>query len=334
MSHDHVDAILEELRFRSSIFASMQLSGDWGFAKPKLEGSPFYIVTSGECVIRLAAGGSVRARQGDFVILPVGDAHDLMSDASSPLVPFKPLLRDMGWCAWTPGMRYKTGVLRYKAEGDASTSLIAGVFDFEDFRKNPLLIQLPCILHLPASRPHGGSAGLTAIVQLLAEAVETRGLGSGAIATRLADAVFIHAVRLHFTSVQDMDAGWLRGMEDPHIGEALALMHSSPGHPWTVGGLAAAVGMSRARFAARFRQLVGQAPLEYLTSWRMHRASRELVMDGRTLAEIGFGCGYKSEIAFSKAFRRWSGLLPREYRRKSPSWPPEDTSESAPGIQV
>ena len=324
MPSDPLDPILDGLRLRSSIFAQMELRGAWGFRKPKLEGCPFYIVTSGQCEIRLANGEEVTANERDLVILPTGDAHDFMSGKTAELVPFKQVLAGLGWAAWTPGMRYKTGTLFYERGDENPTSIIAGVFDFEDFLRNPLLLRLPKILRLR----HGGSIAeygeeLDLVVRLLVCEVQGRRAGSGSVAGRLADLLFVWAVRSFLRTESSPAVSWLKGMQDPAIGKILAAIHGEPGRSWTVETLGAEVGMSRARFASRFQELVGQAPITYLTDWRMHRASRELTTGRKTLATIGLDNGYTSEIAFSKAFKKWSGLLPRDYRRAFPAWPSE-----------
>ena len=321
---DPVDAILDGLLLRSSVFAQMQLRGEWGFSKPRLEGSPFYILTAGRCEVRLADGRSMSAGELDVVVLPTGDAHDLVSSSTAPLVSFKTVLAELGWDLWTPGEHYKTGLLRYGSGEETLTTIIAGVFDFEDFTRNPLLLSLPRIMHLQ----HGAAVTeaddqLAAVVRFLVAEVEGRRPGSGTVARRLADVLFVHAVRSFLRQQTTFQAGWCKGIQDPRIGRALAVIHDEPSRPWTVGSLAVAAGMSRARFASRFLELVGQAPITYLTDWRMHRAAREVADDRKTLTTISFESGYGSKVAFSKAFKRWSGLLPRDYRRA--------TMASAPG---
>lgn len=74
------------------------------------------------------------------------------------------------------------------------------------------------------------------------------------------------------------------------------------------------VGMSRSSFVARFQTLVGQGPIEYLTQWRMYRAAGLLLAGTRSLVEIVKSVGYQSEVAFSKAFKRWAGKSPSLYR--------------------
>jgi AraC-like DNA-binding protein len=79
------------------------------------------------------------------------------------------------------------------------------------------------------------------------------------------------------------------------------------------------VGCSRAVFAQRFSALVGQGALSYLTEWRMHVAAGLLINptgNGGGIASVAGRVGYRSEAAFSIAFKRWAGISPSGYRRR------------------
>jgi AraC-like DNA-binding protein len=74
--------------------------------------------------------------------------------------------------------------------------------------------------------------------------------------------------------------------------------------------------MSRSAFSARFSELVEEPPLTYLTRWRMARATRILQTTNQPLSEVAARVGYEADAAFSKAFKRWTGLAPGEFRRR------------------
>jgi AraC-like DNA-binding protein len=153
-------------------------------------------------------------------------------------------------------------------------------------------------------------------LQLLASEVSERAPGTDVIVNRLADILFIQCVRAHIASgSENCKRGWLRAIFDPRIGAALKAMHEKVENPWTVGTLAAAAGMSRSAFASRFKELLGETPLEYLTNWRMHKATGLLAEDDKKLFEVAKSVGYESDAAFSKAFKRILGMAPREIRR-------------------
>ena len=157
---------------------------------------------------------------------------------------------------------------------------------------------------------------LHATLQLLASEMAEPAPGSEVMVNRLADILFIQCVRAHIaSSSENCKSGWLRAIFDPKIGDALKAMHERVENPWTVETLAASAGMSRSAFALKFKELLGETPLAYLTDWRMYKATGLLQEDDRKLFEVAKSVGYDSDAAFSKAFKRVLGVAPREYRR-------------------
>ena len=100
-----------------------------------------------------------------------------------------------------------------------------------------------------------------------------------------------------------------------HVGRAIALMHARPAEPWTIDELGKQVGLSRSALHERFIELVGQPPMQYLTSWRMQRGAQLLREGKATVATIAQEVGYDSEAAFARAFKRSVGLPPAAWRR-------------------
>jgi AraC-like DNA-binding protein len=194
-----------------------------------------------------------------------------------------------------------------------------------------LFDSLPPVLHVK------GDAGTTvrwleANLQFVASEMASGEPGFETIVSRLADILVVQAVRAHLAQSGGGCKGWLRALIDPQIGRALSLIHEKPEDDWTVESLASKVGMSRSAFAARFAQLVEEPPLTYLTRWRMQKASRLLETSQAGVAEVAKRVGYDAEAAFSKAFKRWTGVAPGAYRRtaESRSNPTLRSSSSGP----
>jgi AraC-like DNA-binding protein len=174
------------------------------------------------------------------------------------------------------------------------------------------LRSLPPLIHIhgaaPAARP------LRATVDLLTFETEAAHLGRSTISSSLCRIVLVNILRTHLESSTSNATGWLGALADPQIGTALTLMHGHLRRPWKVADLAREVAMSRTTFAERFKGLVGLAPMEYLTSWRMMTARRELQREHANLTTIARQVGYESDTAFSLAFKRTFGCSPGRYR--------------------
>jgi AraC-like DNA-binding protein len=154
-------------------------------------------------------------------------------------------------------------------------------------------------------------------MQALASEMTEQAPGSEVVETRLGEVLFIQALRAHIASgVGWRNKGWLRAMFDPQMGTALSAIHDRVNTPWTVESLAKAAGMSRSAFAARFKELLGQTPLKYVTEWRMQKAMQLLEERDKKLIDVARWVGYESDAAFSKAFKRVVGANPGEYRKR------------------
>jgi transcriptional regulator GlxA family with amidase domain len=178
----------------------------------------------------------------------------------------------------------------------------------------PLKRLLPELILIKADQAR--TLALHATLQLLASEMSEPAPGAEVMVNRLADILFIQCVRAHIaSSSENCKSGWLRAIFDPKIGTALKAMHERIENPWMVETLAAAAGISRSAFALKFKELLGETPLEYLTNWRMYKATGLIQEGDRKMAEIAKSVGYDSGAAFSKAFKRVLGAAPREYRR-------------------
>jgi AraC-like DNA-binding protein len=144
--------------------------------------------------------------------------------------------------------------------------------------------------------------------------------GAETVLTRLAELMFIEVLRRYLDTLPAGQTGWLAGLRDGVVGRALTLVHAQPGRAWTLAELAHESGASRTNLVKRFTLLVGQPPMQYLTQWRMQVAANLLAQGGAKVAPIGCGVGYDSEAAFSRAFKKATGLAPgawRESRRSA-----------------
>ncbi|WP_255521851.1 AraC family transcriptional regulator [Actinoplanes aureus] len=196
------------------------------------------------------------------------------------------------------------------AAPDATVTL-CGAYELDPHLVHPLIRDLPDLIHIPAQwgrHPH-----LRATVDLLAAELTGPGPGSDALIPALLDTMLVYLLRTWLAG--EHPVGWAAGLADPVTGAALRAMHREPGREWTVAALAAEGGLSRAPFARRFADLLGQPPMTYLTWWRMTVAAGLLRRTDTTLDGIARQVGYASEFAFAAAFKRRFGVAPGRYRR-------------------
>jgi AraC-like DNA-binding protein len=198
--------------------------------------------------------------------------------------------------------------------GGAPTTIVCGSLSFDRASLRPITQLLPRFILVKAEQ--GRSLALHNTMQALAAEMGEQAPGSEVVATRLAEVLFIQVLRAHIASGVERNKGWLRAVFDAQIGAALSAVHESVSAPWTVESLAEAAGMSRSAFAARFKELLGQTPLEYVTAWRMQKAMPLLQQRDKKLIDVARLVGYESDAAFSKAFKRVVGANPGEYVRR------------------
>lgn len=195
---------------------------------------------------------------------------------------------------------------------EAETTLVCGFLGCDLSPFNPLIAALPRLLHVPAE-PNGWIARL--VTQAVGESAG-RDPGSEAMLARMSEMMFVDAVRRYVQTLPDGSSGWLSGLRDPFVGRALAAIHHRPQADWTIESLGREVGLSRSALHQRFVELLGCAPIEYLSQWRMQVASGLLLGTSASVAAIALDVGYQSEAAFSRAFKRATGIPPATWRKK------------------
>jgi AraC-like DNA-binding protein len=196
-------------------------------------------------------------------------------------------------------------------EAEPTTHLVCGYLGCDARPFNPLLAALPRVLHV-ASRDDDALRSLIALA--LGEARERR-IGGETVLERLSELLFVDVIRRYIAAQPAEQTGWLAGLRDPIVGAALAALHAEPARAWDLELLAHATGSSRSVLAERFTELVGRPPMQYLTRWRMQLAAARLRSATDTIAAVAEHVGYTSEAAFSRAFKRETGVAPAAWRR-------------------
>ena len=308
---DVLSDILDSVHLSGVLLGRAEFSSPWGASSEGISAPVFHIILSGNGFITLEGGEPIPLGTGDLIMMPHGHTHWLQSDPSAPIVKFTDLMVDKP-------LR-KPEVMRSGGDG-AVTAIACGQLTFDRGEMHPLLAQLPPLIHI---RGGGTDAHewLETTSRLISSEIRANRIGTSALFDRLGGVLFIQVIRSYVESLPADRAGWLGALRDPRIGGALELIHDAPAHAWSIGELACEVGMSRSAFAGRFKSLVGETPMQYLTRWRMHRAAHYLRTEGLGVHEVAARVGYESSATFSKAFKRYSGAAPAAYRRSKSGSP-------------
>ncbi|WP_327108692.1 AraC family transcriptional regulator [Nonomuraea glycinis] len=296
--------VLAALNVRVTHLSGVEATGHWGLRFDAHEHIKIGAVLTGSCVLGADGEPALRLSAGDCFLMSGYRWFQVADEHATPLDDGQRIFQAAG-----------TRIVRLGAPGaDADPTLLLGAsVHFLDPTVAALLAGLPLLTAIRAGT--GPARAIQPLLRLILEEADRVRIGAPVMIERLAEMLFLQAVR---ALVEDpagaMPYGWLGALGDARIGGSLVLMHRQPARRWTVAELGHAVGMSRAAFAARFKQLVGMPPLEYLLRWRMHTAGRELLTGDRTVASVAAEWGYASEAGFSAAFKRIVGVPPGRYR--------------------
>lgn len=303
---DPLGEVLYFLRMSGTFYCRCQFSEPWGLGLPALPGTlMFHVVTSGRCWLEVAGEEPRLLQPGDLALVPHGAGHQLTSQPGLPAPGLFDLPRE------ELSDRYE--VLRQDG-GGARTTLLCGTVEFDHPAARHLVSFLPAVICIDATGTPQADWIRSTLRLIAVEASELRS-GGETVVTRLADVLVIQAIRSWIESDPAARVGWLGALRDRQVGHAITLMHQEPARDWTVATLAGEVAMSRSAFAARFTDLAGEPPMQYLARWRMYLAATWLREEDASLGELALRLGYQSEAAFSRAFKRFFGVPPGAVRR-------------------
>ncbi|AGA08898.1 AraC family transcriptional regulator (plasmid) [Sinorhizobium meliloti] len=299
---DPLTDIFSSMRIRKAKFTTLDATAPWGVASDGDPAIKFVLVVRGSAVLTTGENPHlVSLCAGDVFIIFGNEPYRVIDHEDSRTVD----------CLDVETLRVGNRI--QFGGGGATTTFISGFFEVDRLDARPLLNVLPKLLHLKSEQYR--SRAFQSVLELLAAEADAPGLGSDAVVRRLFELLFIHAIRAFAQQGSMPKRGWLAAVSDRNLALAIEAMHAEPQKPWTVDELAKKAGMSRSAFAARFKVVVGQTPLVYLTEWRICQAARLIERNADRLSVIARSIGYQSEAAFTKAFRKVMGTVPSEYRK-------------------
>jgi len=327
MSGDTLSNVLRTVRLQGAVFYHVEGVPPWVAETPHVRDIipvimpgaehmfEFHGIVNGSCWAAIAGESPIRMEAGDVVLFPHGDPH-VMSSAPGMRAPrcgtdlfFSPRPNQLPFSLSVKEAEVAIGSPH--GGGDDCTTLVCGFLGLDARPFNPLLASLPRVLRVPMSP----DSWVTTFLKTVAIESSARRPGGEAVLERMSEMLFVEVLRRHIDALPETQTGWLAGMRDPTVGRALSLIHEKPSEAWTLEHLSERAGLSRSSLHERFVHYIGQPPMQYLTQWRMQVASGFLRDTNAKVMNVALDVGYESEAAFSRAFKRVSGVSPGAWRK-------------------
>jgi AraC-like DNA-binding protein len=273
------------MRVQGSVYFCDHLNAPWTMEFKDTTSASFHLVRRGECWVT-SADRSERLGPGDLLFVEPGRDHVL---ASQPPGHDAPL-------------------------GAARTLLLCGYCDFTQETATPLLDVFPS-LTIVREEELLKHPWLKGTLDQLSSEYMSQQPGAELVVNKLTEVVLVELIRINFGRAEQSQ--FVLALSDKRIAKALQHLHNKPDTAWTLEKMAEEIGMSRAAFAKRFKELVGQPMFEYLTRLRVQRAKELLQETKLPLYEVASRVGYESDLAFTKTFKKHAGITPTRYRKET-----------------
>lgn len=297
---DIISSVLDRVKLSSAVYFKSDFAAPWGMEIPQGPYAQFHMVTNGFCLLKIN-DKSIQLRTGDIVVFPLGTKH---------------------WIADMPNSKRTSGqkVVQSIMNGSSifkgcnfATTLICGHFEFDRTFDHAFIQELPDLIHITGLE-RKELLWLDSISNLIIKETETKKPGGELMLRKLGEILFMHTLRAYLEK-NNSKKGFMAAIQDQKIGIALKTIHKSPELPMTLSSLAQIAGISRTGFSTRFRTLVGDTPMGYITKWRMIEAKRLLNESDESVGEIAERVGYRSEAAFNRVFKKQVSQTPLKYRK-------------------
>lgn len=316
---DALSDVMRTMRLKGGVFLHGEYRAPWCLAvqadarscAPYLGDTshiiPYHYVLEGRARFRMRDGEEFELGPGETVMFPRNDPHLMGSDLSRPALRGDAVVQPPA----TGG-----GLLTIRlGESGETTRIVCGFLGTEDIRGNPIVGVLPATLRL-AARTGSAEDWIRSCFHHAADQIAAGRTASEVMMSKLSELLFVEAVQRYVEDPRHQHTGWLAACADRQLARALALLHARVAEDWTVDALGHEVGLSRSALAARFVEILGVPPMQYLAGWRIHCAAHELLNTGKAIARIAQEVGYESEASFTRAFKRVLGSPPAAWRRQ------------------
>jgi AraC-like DNA-binding protein len=312
---DPLSDVFQSLRLDGGVFLDARFTEPWcveshmkvEYCRPFMptieQVIGYHVVTEGSMQVAVGDEPPIEVGAGEIVLLPRNDPHILSRGRKLPPIPSVDLMQP------SPD----GGLMRVRhGGGGAATNMVCGFLGLQG-AYNPLLSTLPSLVKIDITKA-ASRDWIEASMRFAAEELVRGRLPGSSVMAKLSEVLLVEAMREYSSSLGDGQHGWMRGLNDPQIARALAVIHRDIAAPLTAEDLAREAALSRSAFIDKFSTVIGMPPIRYLTLWRLEAAKRHLQESRMSIDQIAYTIGYESEEGFRRAFKREVGSSPAKWR--------------------
>ncbi|WP_421357917.1 cupin domain-containing protein [Agrobacterium rosae] len=296
------DEIIHQMQVETSLYTRLHLGAPWRIRFHTGEHARMVVISGGDCWLRWEGmTNPVKLVSGTCMIVQQHVTFDLSDRPDQDVIACETVVT-----------LDSDGTVTYGGSG-LQTEIVSARFSFDAVAAEPLFRSIPALVHFPLNETH--SALIKATLDLIGLESNAGEHGSGFVVDRLVNTLFVQALRALCSKDTGKTSCWLAGLGDRRLARTIHAVHSDLARRWTVEDMAQEAGLSRSSFAALFKSVVGEAPLDYLTGWRVYRVKMMLTATDESLLRIANLVGYDNDLSLSRVFKRRTGTAPGRWRQ-------------------
>ena len=175
----------------------------------------YHVVTEGRLIVAIKGEPTIEVSAGEIVLFPQNEPHTLANEVGIKSIRARELIQK------SPN----GGLLRIEHGGGGTATRIVCGFLASEENYNPLISALPKVLKIDVR--YGASRELIETsVRFAAGELAGGQLASSSVLIRLSELLLTEAIRQYSSTLGEDEVGWLKGLKDPYVGRALALIQS------------------------------------------------------------------------------------------------------------
>lgn len=260
-----------------------------------------HLILSGSCTLSVDGGETASLKAGDYALLTHGTLHRLQCGTATQRLAAN--IRLLGLEDSVPIQRF--------GEGIPGARMLTVVFGSERIRVRPDDSIVPPLVILNGASAIVNLADANRMERLNRDLLGHGGSALGASAMHM---LFVQAL------TEAVGRSYPSGVDSRQfspVSAAIRIAAHRLDEPWPVERLARSVGMSRSVFSALFTATTGESPGHYLGRVKLTEAERLLRLTDLPISKVAGQCGYRSQAAFTRAFKRRYQQPPERFRSEA-----------------